>query len=204
MPHPGCPTCQQILERVELLTKRLDDLEIKLEPKPTAPVRTEDFDLFWKLYPRKVGRLDAVRAFSRLTVRDRQLALEAVARYAKIWSGASPERQQFIKYPATWLRSRSWEDPEEEWRKVACPRAWAATTAPLPGKNTHAPTKREITENSPAWVRRVYDALGSKTRPVIPEALFSRYLDYLDGQDVEPPDDWVLALTRAYEEATRG
>jgi len=71
----------------------------------------EGFDVFWALYPRKVAKSAAMKAFRSLAPSADVLSamLVAVASQAK-----SPEWTkdggQFIPHPATWLRGRRWED----------------------------------------------------------------------------------------------
>ena len=70
------------------------------------------FEQFWKLYPRRVAKADAMKAYAKVmkgpdapTV-DR--LLEAVTRYAKAQTDP-----KYVAYPATWLRQGRWEDEQE-------------------------------------------------------------------------------------------
>ncbi|SER53994.1 Pyocin large subunit-like protein [Pseudomonas soli] len=74
----------------------------------------DDGDLFvrfWKLYPRKVGKANAEKAWSKLKV-DADL-FERMAGALAAWA-ASPDWTkdggQFIPHPATWLNGKRWED----------------------------------------------------------------------------------------------
>ena len=80
------------------------------QPNPDRPSLT--FADFWRLYPRKVARKDAERAWSRI---DASL-------YPKICAGVESHRQtddwrrdggRFIPYPATYLNGERWEDELE-------------------------------------------------------------------------------------------
>jgi hypothetical protein len=68
------------------------------------------FGDFWALYPRRVGKADAIRAW----VRQRPPAAEA--RTALVWqieawdSERPPRPTEKIPHPATWLNGRRWED----------------------------------------------------------------------------------------------
>lgn len=66
---------------------------------------------FWNLYPKKVSRKDAMKAWDKLPFSDRTLALEKLPAHVAYWS-ATTERQ-FIPYPATWLNGERWHDELE-------------------------------------------------------------------------------------------
>ncbi|AIN58736.1 hypothetical protein [Pseudomonas soli] len=74
----------------------------------------DDGDLFvrfWKLYPRKVGKANAEKAWSKLKV-DADL-FERMTSALAAWA-ASPDWTkdggQFIPHPATWLNGKRWDD----------------------------------------------------------------------------------------------
>jgi uncharacterized protein YdaU (DUF1376 family) len=62
------------------------------------------FELFYNEYPRKVGKLDAERAWKKLNNKERGLAIDAL----KWWFHDVQEK--FYPYPASWLNGRRWED----------------------------------------------------------------------------------------------
>ena len=67
-----------------------------------------DFDVFWKSYPKRVGKLDAEKAWKKIAPNkqlvDRMIA--AIDWQIYVWD----KHFQFTPYPATWLRGRRWED----------------------------------------------------------------------------------------------
>ena len=67
------------------------------------------FDMFYKLYPRKVGRFTANKSFNKLKKADKKLAYDGLLNYIKIWKHDKTEKQ-FIPHPSTWLNQRRWED----------------------------------------------------------------------------------------------
>jgi len=74
----------------------------------------EDFDEFWKIYPRKVAKGDARKAWIttasiRPPIADLLKSVYA-ARASKQWLKDDGE---FIPHPATWLRQERWEDQHE-------------------------------------------------------------------------------------------
>jgi uncharacterized protein YdaU (DUF1376 family) len=87
------------------LTKELNNLITK---QPNNSYISKDFDVFWESYPKKKKKEDARKAWNttRPNIEDVLKALE--------WQKQSPEwfKQggQFIPYPASWIRSHSWED----------------------------------------------------------------------------------------------
>lgn len=74
-----------------------------------------DFDRFWTVYPRKVGKLAAERAWAALNGKrpDIETILAALDR-AKRSSQWTRDGGQFIPHPATWLRQGRWEDSDIE------------------------------------------------------------------------------------------
>ena len=72
-----------------------------------------DFERFWKAYPRKVAKADALKAFEKNvpgplleTVLN---ALEKQKR-SEDWTR---DNGRYIPYPATWLNGKRWEDESE-------------------------------------------------------------------------------------------
>ena len=75
------------------------------------------FDKFYKLYPRKIGRVVAQRSFKKLNKRDKQLAYDGLVNYIKFWESSKTEKQ-FIPHPSTWLNQRRWEDELEDLKEI--------------------------------------------------------------------------------------
>jgi hypothetical protein len=67
------------------------------------------FDDFWRIYPKKVDRGEALRAFvkARENAPFEDIVLGAM-RYATERTGQDP---RFTKHPATWLSKACWTDP---------------------------------------------------------------------------------------------
>lgn len=68
------------------------------------------FDKFWALYPRRVSKPNAERAFKKINPDD--ALFEKIVTRLKLmleseWKG---KELQFIPHPATWLNGRRWED----------------------------------------------------------------------------------------------
>ncbi len=85
----------------------------RLNNPRTANDIDQGFDAWWNLYPRRVARGEALRAW-RQTLRSKKATvdqlLEGARRYAKARREQDP---RFTKYPASWLRAECWADEEE-------------------------------------------------------------------------------------------
>jgi hypothetical protein len=67
------------------------------------------FDAFWRLYPRRVARKAALRAWQRLSQADQAAALAALPAHAADWQRRC-RSAEFIPHAATWLTNARWED----------------------------------------------------------------------------------------------
>ncbi|WP_025126452.1 hypothetical protein [Pseudomonas sp. PH1b] len=77
-----------------------------------APVASEDlFPKFWKLYPRKVGKDKAEKAWTKLKVNQAlyDLMISALAKQV-LTPDWTKDKGQFIPHPSTWLNGKRWED----------------------------------------------------------------------------------------------
>lgn len=98
-------------------------------PSPPSPTSTEEerscakakpkypeaFEVWWTVYPRKIGKGNAVKAWESATKRVSQEDLLTIThRYAKSPAGNAGE---FTPYPATWLNGSRYEDDPQEWEK---------------------------------------------------------------------------------------
>ena len=74
----------------------------------------EGFEEFWRVYPRKVGKREAVKAWKQ-TARERPGMEELVEKVMRL-AGSEQWRKdggRFVPYPATWLRRGGWDDEVE-------------------------------------------------------------------------------------------
>ena len=79
------------------------------------------FEEFWRMYPRKVGKLAARKAFDKaLKIAPVEKIMDGLLKFieAEPWQG----NLQFCPHPRTWLHQGRWEDehlepepPELEW-----------------------------------------------------------------------------------------
>lgn len=79
----------------------------------TACVSADEnlFPKFWGLYPRKVGKADAQKAWKKLKVTDELYGLitSGLARQV-VSTDWTKDKGQYIPHPSTWLNGRRWED----------------------------------------------------------------------------------------------
>ena len=69
------------------------------------------FPKFWKLYPNKVGKAAAQKAWAKLKVTDELFALIADGLAKQVMSdGWIKDSGKFIPHPSTWLNGKRWED----------------------------------------------------------------------------------------------
>lgn len=81
--------------------------EIEIEIENDSYTR-DAFDVFWKAYPRKVGKEAARKAFAKVTAPLETLVAAVEAQKASPqWT---KDNGQFIPHPATWLNQGRWED----------------------------------------------------------------------------------------------
>ncbi len=70
------------------------------------------FETFWKLYPRRVAKKDAFKAWSKLTEEQKAKCLKIIPEHIKMWD-AEGRGIQFTPYPASYLNGERFEDEIE-------------------------------------------------------------------------------------------
>lgn len=71
-----------------------------------------DFDAFWAMYPRRVAKADARRAWAKRKPEQLQAIAAALPNHIRYWSLTGTEIQ-YIPYPASWLNGERYEDELE-------------------------------------------------------------------------------------------
>ncbi|MDD0969705.1 helix-turn-helix domain-containing protein [Pseudomonas aphyarum] len=81
------------------------------EPKSMGTDSMEGFDQFWKLYPKKKSRKDALKAWAKLKPNDelRQTLITALGRHC-ISEDWAKDGGRYIPNAATWLNGERWHD----------------------------------------------------------------------------------------------
>jgi hypothetical protein len=83
-------------------------------PPPPSGGQGDAFGRFWKIYPRKVGKLQAEKAFRRaLKLAPAEELIAAAERDAAGWA-ATGKDPRYIPHPTTWLNGGRWNDEQEQ------------------------------------------------------------------------------------------
>lgn len=77
------------------------------------PAQLRWFAAFWQLYPRKVAKKAAEKAWAKLAP-DAALVEQIMAGLRAQLSQMRARDKQFIPHPATWLRGERWNDEIEQ------------------------------------------------------------------------------------------
>jgi hypothetical protein len=85
-----------------------------------------NFDDFWVLYPKRVAKGAAIKAWAKLNQAERIEAIEALPNHLKYWKFKGTDKE-FIPFPATWLNQMRYLDELEftETKKPGLP--WYST-----------------------------------------------------------------------------
>ena len=67
------------------------------------------FATFWELYPKKVAKGAAIKAWQKLKPEEQQEAIDALANHIKYWQFKGTEKD-YIPYPASWLNQMRYLD----------------------------------------------------------------------------------------------
>jgi len=67
------------------------------------------FAIFYGLYPRKMARKDAEKAWNKLTPTEQSECLDAMPNYLKYWK-IKETAKDYIPYPASFLNAQRWTD----------------------------------------------------------------------------------------------
>lgn len=88
---------KRLKRRIALLEKQIAKLE--------AHDDADDFDDFWKLYPRKTAKKPAAQKWARMSKRDKQSALDHLRR-----KPYADTEGQYIPHATTYLNQERWND----------------------------------------------------------------------------------------------
>ena len=93
----------------------------------TSKVDDEQAEAIYEVYPRKVGRPNALKAIKSALKREavkkeHGMSLNALVQKTKLWASAceqkiaaDPEAAKYIKHPATWFNQQCYLEPATEW-----------------------------------------------------------------------------------------
>jgi len=86
----------------------LENNLIKNKTKQEKPTET-GFDKFWELYPRKIAKASARKAWNKAT---KTIPADELLKLVKAYSESKLPESTFIPYPASWLNNDRWDDVE--------------------------------------------------------------------------------------------
>ena len=111
--------------------KLVGEAVIDTDEKPT-------FEALWLLYPKKVARFDATKAWARLSEAEKLAAIVGLVAWRQIWMRRG--EMQFVPHCATWLNGHRWEDElPEQWATSHQHSAHAPAVLPETGERTAMP-----------------------------------------------------------------
>jgi hypothetical protein len=67
------------------------------------------FDEFWSLYPRKIAKANARKAWTKLSAEQQLLAAKAINTHCEYWKAKETELE-FIPHASSWLNGERYED----------------------------------------------------------------------------------------------
>jgi hypothetical protein len=67
------------------------------------------FDEFWSLYPRKIAKATARKAWAKLSAEQQLMAAKAIDTHCQYWRAKETELE-FIPHASTWLNGERFED----------------------------------------------------------------------------------------------
>jgi len=89
---------------------------------PIAPqIKKSEFSVFWGIYPKKVARPAAEKAWAKIKPNEYHLVLNGLAKW-KVSRQWQEENGRFIPHPATFLNQRRWEDEIEVGQQLSIKR----------------------------------------------------------------------------------
>jgi len=77
--------------------------------EPSIETSKDDFEKFWNLYPKKVAKADALKAWNKALKRK---TADELLKLTKVYSEGKLPDITYIPYPASWLNKELYESVE--------------------------------------------------------------------------------------------
>lgn len=106
---------ESIAESLSLIAAHITAEPVKAKPKKTkprdhTPEYSDEFEAFWKTYPRRQAKADAFAAWNQTVEAHPDDMMKRVKRFSASWMQRDRSELKYCPYPATWLRANGWED----------------------------------------------------------------------------------------------
>ena len=101
---------QGIKQNLAPVGKERKGRERKGKEKAVTDVVDNDFEAFWKAYPRKVGKKAAKAAWGKATDKPPLATILLAVETQKKWPEWTKDHGQYIPHPTTWLNQGRWSD----------------------------------------------------------------------------------------------
>ena len=98
-----------------------------------------NFSAFWLLYPKKVAKFDAEKAWKKLGADEQLAAIVGLVPWRRVWMQRG--ELQFVPHAATWLNGHRWEDELPEQWVTTTPAAHAPAAVPVSGERSAMPAQ---------------------------------------------------------------
>lgn len=108
---PDTETDTETEEPVEPSSSSLALVPVNDTPAKPANTYPDDFARFWNIYPRKVGKGAAYKAWKKLSGIDKATVQHVISQHAAAWAAWPASEQAFIPHPTTWLQQARYDDP---------------------------------------------------------------------------------------------
>ena len=125
----------------------VDNGQTPSDQQPTENLGT--FDTFWALYPKRVAKKDAERAWNRVDKADYGELFTALMGWRRVW--AARGELQYTPNPASWLNGERWTDELPPGAAVKPPKIQQATDD---GKPAEQFVRGEIPEHIRAAINK--------------------------------------------------
>ena len=118
------------------------------------------WETFWQLYPRKVSRKMAEKAWLKLSTTEQQQALSALPTHIKYWE-QSGTAKEYIPHASSWLNQARYEDELEMPQPKSAAVAWWGSESLIIGKGRELNLEPRPGESIHEFKSRVADKLRS-------------------------------------------
>lgn len=113
--------CQHSIDKIRLDKYSIDTIDhqddrvIAFDSKKTTKSKTElinEFEILWKMYPRKIGKQEALKKYLEYSKKDEGLfekVKKGITQYL-IYIKNNATENTFIKHGSTYFKTKAWED----------------------------------------------------------------------------------------------